>query len=375
MEREGENSLGPDIAILVLALAGFCLNLWLLFHRYTDLADGIAGCGGGSCDEVLTSRWSMLFGVPVTLFGGLAYCVLMLSLTDRGEICHKPVLGLIAGAACWFLFAQAVLLGKFCPWCMAAHAVGITLVLIAMFRLGFHAAWKTVGVWSIAAFLGIGLIQIYGPLPASHKMEDAVSAMPDAPVQARGAGRIVAFDGGRKSYNVRSLPRIGSEDATHILVEYFDYQCPACRTMSGYLEALVAKYPKDVAVLLLPMPLDADCNPHAPAASQHPGSCTIARIALAVWKQHPESFAAFHHSLIADPSIDSARKLAENAISNETDPWIEDLLRANIADWHAFSSTTNKLPKLLVRDKRILHGLPSGEADFIRVMASELGLQ
>ena len=36
---------------------------------------------------------------------------------------------------------------------------------------------------------------------------------------------------------------------------------------------------------------------------------------------------------------------------------------------------TDKLPKLLIKDSRLVHGLPSGEDDFIRVMEKELGLQ
>ena len=56
------------------------------------------------------------------------------------------------------------------------------------------------------------------------------------------------------------------------------------------------------------------------------------------------------------------------------DPWIDELIQANVADWVSFSGKTKHLPKLLIRDKRILHGLPSGEADFIRVMEQELGL-
>ena len=43
-------------------------------------------------------------------------------------------------------------------------------------------------------------------------------------------------------------------------------------------------------------------------------------------------------------------------------------------NWVAFSADTRNLPKLLITGKRILHGLPSGEADFIRVMEHELGL-
>jgi uncharacterized membrane protein len=381
MNREGESSLPLEFAILASALAGFAINLLLLVRRYSDAAAGIAGCGGGSCEEVLTSRWSALFGLPVTVFGLLVYAGLMVSMTERGERLHKPLLGAVAGGVAWFVFAQAVLLGKFCPWCMAAHGAGIAVLVFSMIRLGSLVAFRQVGVWGIAAFLCIGLAQVYGPHPSSHRMEDVETAVADAPVQARGEGRVVSFDGGRKSYNVRSMPHLGSANAKHVLVEYFDYQCPACRIMAGYLDALVAKYPSDIAVLLLPMPLETGCNRHVSARNEHPGSCEIARIALAVWRKNPAAFPAFHHALISDPSVDAARRLAAETIPPQdmaaalTEPWIDELLRADIEDWHAFSKTTDKLPKLLVRDKRIVHGLPTSEEDFIRVIAGELGLQ
>jgi len=56
------------------------------------------------------------------------------------------------------------------------------------------------------------------------------------------------------------------------------------------------------------------------------------------------------------------------------DPWIDELIQANILDWVAFSDGTRKLPQLLITGKRVLHGLPSNEADFIRVLERELGL-
>mgnify|MGYP003403559250 FL=1 len=36
-----------DLLFLILVLAGFTLNLYLLFRRIADA--GIAGCGGGPC--------------------------------------------------------------------------------------------------------------------------------------------------------------------------------------------------------------------------------------------------------------------------------------------------------------------------------------
>ena len=383
MKREHRPLPALDFVILTLALLGFTINLYLLVRRFADGSAGVAGCGGGSCDEVLASRWSAVFGIPVTVLGVLVYAGLILSLTDRFRRWNLPLLGAVTGAALWFVFVQGVILEKICPWCMSAHAVGIAVMGFGLLRHGgsreFVSMLWCVAKWTAAAFLGIGLAQVYGPIPATYRIEGAVSSAA-VPAPEAGEGRKVLFNGGLKSYDVMSLPRRGPADAKHVMVEFFDYQCAACRTMAGILEAFAAKHPKDVAILLMPAPLDEACNEHVPAGGQHPGSCEIARIAIAVWRVKPEAFATWHQKIIAGPSVASAYRLALETMSHDrlesalADSSIDRQIRANLADLREFSKTTDKLPKLLIRDTRILHGLPSGEADFIRVMEKELGL-
>lgn len=363
MHRETRPHPALDLCLLSLALAGFAINLFLLVHHLADASAGIAGCGGDSCEAALASRWSSLFGVPVTVFGALVYCALMLSLTPRAKALAAPLLGMIAGAAAWFIFAQFVLLGNICPWCMTAHGIGIAAVFLGALRFRI---FKDPSLWALASFLAIGLAQIYSPAAPSHRIDDLPRP------------RTVSFDGGRTSYDVAALPHLGPENATHVLVEYFDYQCAACQTMAGYLEALAAKHPQAIAVLLMPVPLDGTCNNHLAGKSQHPGSCEIARLALAVHHVKPGAFPAFHRKLIARP--DTANQLAAELIPPGqlaealADPSVNEHLQSNISDWHGFSKTNDKLPKLLIRGKRIVHGLPASEADFIRVIEKELGL-
>jgi len=386
MRRQGWLPSALDWSILTLALCGFAINLLLLVRHLSG--GGIAGCGSGSaCDELLNSRWSQVLGIPVTAPGGLVYLGVMVSFTARGRRLRDACLGLIAGAAAWFVLVQAVWLGRFCPWCLTAHAIGILITVLGLWHHAMAAtavsAVKTIGRFAAAAVLGIGLMQVYGPLPLTHRIDEAgaVAASRPSAIHARGSGRKVEFDGGGKIYDVAALPHLGRADARRVMVEYFDYSCAACQTMRGYLEALQAKHPADICVVVLPVPLEASCNPALGAwDGQHPDSCELARLALALWRTKPEAFAAFHHALLDGATLSAARaralelspRVASDAASQ--DPWIAELIQANIADWVAFSASTRNLPKLLISDKRILHGLPSGEADFIRVMERELGL-
>ncbi|MBC8126252.1 MAG: thioredoxin domain-containing protein [Gloeobacteraceae cyanobacterium ES-bin-144] len=377
MKHEDRSHGILDFLILTLALLGFGINLFLLFQRFSDAAVNLAGCGGSSCDEVFASRWSLVFGLPVAAFGMLIYVGLMISILPRFHRFNPLLTGSIFGAALWFVFAQFVLIGKICPWCMAAHGVGCCAFILCLLRF---RNFKNIALWSIAAFLGIGLAQVYGPLPQSHRIENLSTTTAQVAVAPKNDMRMAVFNDGRKTYEVSTLPLLGSADAKHVMVEYFDYQCAACQTMAGYIDALIAKHPADVSCLLLPMPLDGVCNAHVTAKSQHPGSCEMARIALAVWREKPAAFPAFHRALITDASVDSAKKLAGGIIADErltavlSDPWIDSLLQSNIADWQEFSTSTDKLPKLLIRDKRILQGLPPSEEEFLRIMKQELAL-
>ncbi len=368
--------------LLLLSLAGLAINALLLWWKLADPTASIAGCGGGSgCNEVLASRWSQLLGLPLPVLGVIIYIVLPWAIFRRGNFIVAFCYAAIAGSAVWLIFVQAVLLHHFCPWCMAAHVVGISLVVVGISSGGVSRRGLRSG---LAAAFALALAQLYGPAPATHRIEADLNAADGAGgIHAQGSGRKIAFDGGRKTYDSSSLPRLGSVEVKQVMVEYFDYQCPACRKMSGYLAALIEKHLADVCVLLLPVPLDHSCNSALAAGDAgHPGSCELTKIALAVWRANPAAFPAVHRVFLADPQPDSAAAMAiaagyvpagqlEAALR---DPWIGELIQADITDWVSFSRKTKQLPKLLIRDQRILHGLPSGEADFIRVMEQELGL-
>ena len=375
----------------VLGLGGLGVNLVLLVRRLSDASATLPGCGTGSgCETVLGSRWSEVFGMPVTVPGFLLYVVLMLSLTRAGRHLLAPVLGVICAAACWFIAVQAFVIRAFCPWCMAAHGIALALTL-----LGLPHAARAAGPWrrTLSHFMlgwvigGVGLIvlQVFGPKPETHRVSElepppakAVTLMDDA--HSRGEGRLEVFFDGRKGYRVEELPHIGKADAPHVLVEYFDYACGACRTMAGHLSAVSAAYPGEICVVLLPVPLEHACNPVLqPLDAGHPGACQMARAALAVWREAPGRFAAFHQSMLAEPTGENANLLAgallADAGAQMESPWVSSILAANIEDWQAISKGNLRLPKLVLAKRKILHGFPPTEAEFIRVIAGELGLK
>ena len=64
---------------------------------------------------------------------------------------------------------------------------------------------------------------------------------------------------------VKGAPSVGPSDALVTIVEFFDYQCPYCRRAEETMNELMARYPKDVRVVLRqnPLPFHARALPAA----------------------------------------------------------------------------------------------------------------
>ena len=160
-------------------------------------------------------------------------------------------------------------------------------------------------------------------------------------------------------------------------MEYFDYTCPACRQMGGYFDAFQRKYPGALCVILLPVPLERSCNRSMPDGDgDHAGACEIARLALSVWRNRPEEYPALHHWLMekerlpAQVRVRVAEILTGNPVGTAAaDPWINQLLAANVADWVYFSANHGgNLPKIVGPSSKVLHGPPSGVDEFFRII-------
>ena len=76
-----ENNQPLVISITILAIVGLCISGYLTWVTWGT--DSIAGCGGGeivNCDHVLSSEWSKWLGIPVSLFGLLTYCGILIGI-------------------------------------------------------------------------------------------------------------------------------------------------------------------------------------------------------------------------------------------------------------------------------------------------------
>ena len=376
--------------VRTLAFVGFAISAYLFSMKLTGKITSVVGCGGeGGCADVLGSEWSQWFGIPVSAVSAVFYLG-VIGLTFK---LSKPLLTMAAilliGAAVWFMGLQVFVIKSFCPWCFSTHMVGFATAAAILWKV--RAKIKpTVVFVPVLLILGLALGQVYGPKPDTYEVtsESKLEKRKEVKEQVAGEGRLITFrtpDGKAvKTYRLGSVPFIGSPDAKHFLVKYFDYTCGSCEEMEGDLEALLQVYPKEIGVILMPAPLNRACNPYLPQGiHDHQDACELARLGLAAWRAQPESFKEAHKILFQRPihSPESARIELEILIpSVKLDaalkgPWVDQSLKANLQDYQLLSSRDLKMPKLMITGSKTMHGLVGSPDEFVKIIGREFKLE
>ncbi len=198
------------------------------------------------------------------------------------------------------------------------------------------------------------------------------------------SGRPMRFLDGALVFDLLEVPVIGSTQATSVVVKYFDYTCKSCRTMHGELEAIQKQYPGQLAVVMLPCPLDRNCNPHAPPGPAHRDACTYARLGLAVWRADRSQFARFHDEMFQlqgklTPAI--ARQKASELVGEaaltraEQDPWIGKTLDQTFSIYRIMARQNPRMPKVVLGGTVILHGVTVSQRDLVDALKKYAGLK
>jgi len=268
---------GPPAGALwtaeALALIGLALAV-VLARLHQQAHAGIASfCAVNetfNCDRVATSRYSVVLGIPVAVWGalgyGLAAALAAWALGRRGKSSWpRGVLFLVAAAAVAasvaLAFVSKHLIGAFCILCAASWATSAGL---------FAAAWAA--------------CRPGGPSQAVRQDLAAVRANPvraAAVVSAAVAGLVLAAATYPRYWErSRAMPAAGGArvlpaGVPPLVVEYSDYECPFCARAHLDAKAALAGRP-DVKVVRRHFPLDPACNP-AVKRAVHPGACELAR--------------------------------------------------------------------------------------------------
>lgn len=371
-------SLKPALVLLTVAVLG---SGYLAVSSL--LSDSLPGCGPDSgCDKVLHSRWGYWLGLPVSVPGFLVYAallgfVLQLSRTTNPERRARQwsvVVGLLVvtfSSILWFTGLQAVVLKSFCKFCLTVHAGGFVagvLLLRASPLLhrpsGKAKASPTTPVLRLGAPVGAGLVAV-ALLAAGQvfvtRETSRVTMAGGAKVEAAkpAAPRLITLHEGAFQFDMTQVPVVGPLDAPHVLVSLFDYTCHHCKELHEVLHRVRQEAGPRLAIISLPMPLDANCNSLVKKTPEpHTGACDYARYGLAVWKADPASFAKFDDWIFSPPrppSLLAVKEYAESLVGTQrlarafSDPWIERQIQTDIALFRTNSLKTRSgvMPQLV----------------------------
>ncbi len=134
-EVETPPSMGriPLIAAVV-AIIGLADSIYLTVHHFT--AEPVPCSLLEGCEQVLTSQWAEIAGIPLAAFGAGAYFVAfsLALLTAFGDSRMWRFFGiqatLMAGFSAWLLYVQAALIGAFCQFCLLSAVSSVFLFVL-----------------------------------------------------------------------------------------------------------------------------------------------------------------------------------------------------------------------------------------------------
>lgn len=243
-----------------------------------------------NCDAVLMSAYGTLFGVPVSVWAVLSYAALAALLyRRRGAVgaarsqASSALLALAlwnAGFSLYLAGLSLFAIGAVCLLCSGTYLlVVITAVLawrIAATDLAASGEQLLTSQRALVAAVGIaiGLAGIAAVQFAARPIsglnltaEDVRKRDPEFYEWYR--SRPVATD----------LPAAvhsrGPADAPLTIIEFSDFECPACAMAFRDLHDLVREHPDLVRLVFHHFPLDSECNPHVPMR-MHKSACLAA---------------------------------------------------------------------------------------------------
>jgi protein-disulfide isomerase/uncharacterized membrane protein len=392
------------IASLVVLLIGLALSLELVrlhfeaasnaaYHSYCSVSDTV------SCDAVARSKYSVVFGVPLAVWGVFGYALMAVAAVHglrRRSRAQTALLAILTG----FVLVITVLLAAishflvhaWCLVCMGTYLVNVTAAVVS-FRLlakeGTRASsralleqcvqkrGRSVAIVGLIGGAALAVILLFPPTRASAVLvaprpkdpagapegsaaapESSAQPIPPLPPGAR-IERGVTSDG---------LPWMGAAKPVVTITEFFDYECSHCKAAFHGLHELLELNPDRLRLVVRHFPLDKSCN-RSIRGHVYDHSCAYAKLANCAGEQHRFWEAheyLFDHSddLVEPTAFASALKLNAKALQaclGRVDQALSRDIEAGIAlDLHG-------TPVFVVDGQPYMQHLPQSLANQLRV--------
>ena len=299
------NKLAP--IVFVLALVGLFLSSLALWEHviYTHgRAQGPSFCNISAhfnCEVVNTSKWSSFFGIPVASYGIFFFLAALLSSMYVGEAAVFSLVGfaglsflggLIAtvGSIALFLISEFII-GSICLICVGMYLVNIAIFAVScaygrdiplnsriltafrevgrLFSKGLGGDVNPpysridciiflicLGSAGVLSYLSPGVALSFAP----PKQPVVIPSNPEHQVKSW-------LESPKVEIKIESDKGVfgdfikGTAGAPIQIVEYADFECPACRRLYVMLKPLLSNYEGKYQLVFKNFPLDNACNP------------------------------------------------------------------------------------------------------------------
>jgi protein-disulfide isomerase/uncharacterized membrane protein len=379
------------ILLIGLALSGELVRLHFqaasnpAYHSYCSVNETV------SCDAVTRSKYAVVFGVPLAIWGVYGYTAMIL-IAALGLRWRSRVPGALLATLSGFALVVTVLLAAVChflihAWCLVCigtYVVNVAAAVLSVYLLveqGVRASYRalfeqfekkrgrTIAVAGLAGGVALALV-LSSPTPhASDALvaqrpkvsaaapESSVQPIPPPPSGAR-------IEVGETS---EGLPWIGAAKPVLTITEFFDYECSHCKLAFRGLHELLDLNPDRLRLVVRHFPLDQSCN-HSIKSRIYEHSCLYAKLANCAkeqqrfWDAHEYLFE--HSTEIVEPKAfaDALRldsKALRACLKREDQALKRDIEAGIELDLHG-------TPVFVVDGKPYMQGLPPSVAEQLR---------
>ena len=126
--------------MVLLAVVGVGIALYLTLYKIGVI--GVLSCSIGSCETVNTSKWSVLFGIPIAAWGLAAYVALLVLAVAGSSGTREasvPIAKMIVALAtwsvlfsAWLTYLELFVIHAICIWCVTSAALWVVILAVAM---------------------------------------------------------------------------------------------------------------------------------------------------------------------------------------------------------------------------------------------------
>ncbi|XP_062010779.1 thiol-disulfide oxidoreductase LTO1 [Rosa rugosa] len=166
---------------------GFLETTYLTFLKLTNSDAFCPTGGGGSCGDILNSEYAVVFGVPLPLFGMLAYGLVAtlgvqlltakslpfgIGKSDASLVLLGTTTSMAAASACFLYILSTQFSGTSCSYCLLSAVLSFSLFFITLKDFGFEKVQKEAGLLvCIAVLVAVTLNRSYSA-PVSSSPSD-----------------------------------------------------------------------------------------------------------------------------------------------------------------------------------------------------------